>query len=97
MGIKMTEEEYKLIIGGIIEYISESTDFRDFHIDIGEIFPKAVDWAEKLEKGLKEKPLPPKTPCTCPNEWAKERMKTVEDILYSWKVREKNDHLCKFT
>lgn len=83
----MTEDEYKFIIGGLIEYISESTDFWEWNEDIGDIFPNAVDWAEKLKNGLKKTPLPPKTPCTCQNEWANERMKIVEDILYAWKVR----------
>ena len=87
----MSEEEYKFIIGGLIEYICNHTDFWDWHEEIDELFPTAIDWAEKFDNSLKETPLPPKTPCTCPYEWAKDRMKTVEDFLHAWKVKDTED------
>jgi hypothetical protein len=73
----------KFLIGGLIEYISESTDFWDWHGDIEDVFPLVVDWAKKIESGLHEAPMPPKTPCTCPNEWAKSRMESVKRLLES--------------
>ena len=71
----------KFLIGALIEYISESTDFWDYHDDIGDMFPLVVDWAKKIESGLHEAPLPPNAACTCPNEWAKARMKLVEELI----------------
>lgn len=71
----------KFIIGGLIEYISELTDYWDNHESIEDLFPFAIDWAKKLESGLHEAPLPPKTACTCPNAWAKERMENVKSII----------------
>lgn len=80
----MNEEDYKFLIGGLLEYISESTDYWDYHDDISDFFLLAVDWSDKLKSGLEAAPLPSNSACTCPNDWAKERMKTVEAFLQEW-------------
>ena len=77
----MKEDDYKFIIGGLLEYMFETTDYWDFADSNKEFFDFANDWTNKLKSGLKAKPLPPKTPSTCPHEWANERMKLVDDFI----------------
>lgn len=36
-------------------------------------------------KDLKETPMPPKTPCTCPHEWATSRMEIVKKLIESYR------------
>ena len=86
----MTEEsqeydaDYKnleFLLGGLFEYLLETTDFWDNHDSFEEAYDFILDWSKKLKSGLKEDYLPPKTPCTCPRDWAEDRMRQVREFI----------------
>lgn len=81
----MTEEDYKLLIGGLIEFFLEYTDYWDTFETEEAFMDNSIDWAKKLGKSLTEAPFPPNTPCTCPRDWADEKMKLVEKLIQQYK------------
>jgi len=55
---KMTEDDYKFLISGLIKYITENTDFWDYHEQVEDIFSLTVVWANDIKSGLEETPFP---------------------------------------